>query len=229
MFWQEDEDKSLPYQIPDEVIDLSFAIQCKTLPVDHAWPLSQAILEHLPWLIDEGAGIHHIHVAESNNGWIRPADDEEGAVLYPSRRTKMTLRIPSLKLEQVNKLIGKILIIDGHELTVGKSKKKPLTNDSVIFSRHVLSNIDETENDFLERSAHEIKQFTDFTVKKMLCGKTHSIKTPSEKLFTRHLMIADLDSETSVKIQQIGLGDARELGCGLFLPHKGIKSLNSSE
>lgn len=185
MFWQEDEDKSLPYQIPDEVIDLSFAIQCKTLPVDHAWPLSQAILEHLPWLIDEGAGIHHIHVAES--------------------------------------------IIDGHEVTVGKSKKKPLTNDSVIFSRHVLSNIDETENAFLERSAHEIKQFTDFTVKKMLCGKTHSIKTPSEILFTRHLMIADLDSETSVKIQQIGLGNARELGCGLFLPHKGIKSLNSSE
>ena len=160
MFWQEDEDKSLPYQIPDDVIDLNFAINCKTLPLDHAWALSQAILEHLPWLTDEGAGIHNIHVAESNNGWMRPADDEAGALLYPSRRTKMTLRIPSTKLEQSKELIGKVLLIDGHELTVGKPKKKELTNDSVIFSRHVLSNIDESENDFLSRIAQEIKQIS---------------------------------------------------------------------
>ncbi len=229
MFWQEDEDKSLPYQIPDDVIDLSFAIRCKTLPLDHAWILLQSILEHLPWLLDEGVGIHHIHVAESNNGWIRPADDEVGALLYPSRRTKMTLRIPSLKLKQTNELTGKTLLIGGHELAVGKSKKKELTNDSVIFSRHVLSDSDESENDFLIRISQDIKQITGFTVKKMLCGKTHTINTPSEKLFTRHLMIADLDSESSVKIQQSGLGDARALGCGIFLPHKGIKSLNASE
>jgi CRISPR-associated protein Cas6 len=230
MFWQEDEDKSLPYQIPEDIIDLSFAISCKTLPLDHAWVLSQAILEHLPWLTDEVAGIHHIHVAESNNGWMRPTDDEKGALLYPSHRTKMTLRIPSLKIEQANQeLTGKTLLIDGHKLTVGKSKKKELTNDSVIFSRHVLSSTKENENDFLARIAQEVKQISGFKVKKMLCGKTHTINTPSERLLTRHLMIADLDSESSVKIQQQGLGDARVLGCGIFLPHKGIKSLNSSE
>ena len=229
MFWQEDEDKSLPYQIPEDIIDLVFAINCKSLPLDHAWALSQAILEHLPWLSSEAAGIHHIHVAESNNGWMRPADDDVGALLYPSRRTKMTLRIPSLKLNQAKELTGKTLLIGKHKLIVGKSKKKELTNDSVIFSRHILSSINEDENDFLSRTAQEIKQISGFKVKKMLCGKTHTITTPSEKLLTRHLMIADLDSESSVKIQQQGLGDARILGCGIFLPHKGIKSLNSSE
>ena len=229
MFWQEDEDKSLPYQIPEDIIDLSFAISCKSLPLDHAWVLSQAILEHLPWLTDDVSGIHHIHVAESNNGWMRPADDEIAALLHPSRRTKMTLRIPSLKLEQAKELTGKTLLIDEHKLTIGKSKKKELTNDSVIFSRHVLSSTTESENEFLSRIAEEVKQTSGFKVKKMLCGKTHTINTPSEKLLTRHLMIADLDSESSIKIQQQGLGDARVLGCGIFLPHKGIKSLNSSE
>ncbi len=229
MFWQEDEDKSLPYQIPDEIIDLSFSISCKTLPLDHAWSLSQAILKHLPCLIDKGVGIHQIHVAESNNGWMRPDDNEEGALLHPSRRTKLTLRIPSLELKKVKKLTGEKLILDGHELTIGKSKKKELTNDSVIFARHVLSHINESENDFLKRIAHDIKKMTGFTVKKMLCGKTHSIYTPSDKLLTRHLMIADLDSESSIIIQQKGLGNERVLGCGIFLPHKGIKSLNSSE
>ena len=63
----------------------------------------------------------------------------------------------------------------------------------------------------------------------MLCGKSHAINTPEKTLKTRHLMIADLDNDTSIKIQQLGLGEAKELGCGLFLPHKGIKSLIASE
>ena len=230
MFWQEDEDKSLPYEIPDDVIDLVFSITCKKLPLDHAWSLSQEIQNHLPWITESrSSGIHQIHVAESNNGWLRPEDNEVDAVLYPSRRTKMTLRIPGNKLEDAKTLVGKTLSIEGHALKVGKAKTKELTNDSVIFSRYILSDQDESENDLLTRIAKEIKGITDFNVKKMLCGKTHPLKTPSETFLTRHLMIADLDSDTSVKIQQVGLGESRELGCGIFLPHKGIKSLNATE
>ena len=230
MFWQEDEDKSLPYEVPDDVIDLAYDIRCKSLPISHAWQLSSEVLKFLPWINDyPGAGIHQIHVAESNNGWMRPADDEINALLYPSRRTKMTIRIPHEKLQDAKKLEGKILDIDGHLITVGKAKTKAFTNASVIFSRYVISEKDESENQFLERMAKEIKDLTGFSVKKMLCGKSHYIKKPTETLATRHLMIADLDSDTSIKIQQLGLGKGREIGCGIFLPHKGIKSLNSSE
>ena len=122
MFWQEDEDKSLPYKIPEDVIDLSFSLRCKSLPVDHAWSLSLALAQHLPWISDHKyAGIHQIHVAESNNGWMRPEPDEEGALLYPSRRTKMTLRIPIEKLEDTQLLTGETLSIDGHTLAIGQS------------------------------------------------------------------------------------------------------------
>lgn len=230
MFWEEDEDKSLPYVVPDDVIDINFAIQCKTLPLDHAWSLSLEIQKQLPWIKDEPlAGIHQIHVAESNNGWMRPDDDEEGALLYPSRRTKLTLRIPENRINEAQELPGKSLDIEGHQLIVGKSRKKELSNASVIFARYVASDINEDENNFLARMHQEILDKTDFKVKKMLCGKTHTINTPDGKLFTRHLMIADLDSDPSIKIQQQGLGEYRELGCGLFLPHKGIKTLKPTE
>ena len=230
MFWEEDEDKTLPYNVPEDVIDLVFSIKCKTLPLNHAWSLSREILHHLPWFEEATlAGIHQIHVAESNNGWMRPEDDDENALLYPSRRTKMTLRIPLDKQEATEKLIGISLNIDGHALEVGSAKKKIFTNSSVISSRYVLSNTNETENEFLTRVSDELKNKVNFNVKKMLCGKIHNIKTPNKILTTRHLMIADLDSETSIKIQQQGLGDAKELGCGLFIPHKGIKSLNAGE
>lgn len=230
MFWEEDEDKTLPYQVPEDVIDVIYALQCKTLPVRHAWELSREIIKYLPWIEQyEYAGIHQIHVAESNNGWMRPDDDEEGAVLYPSKRTKMRLRIPSEMFQEAQILVGKTLDIQGHELTIGKAKKKIFTNASVIFARYVLSENNESENDFLARIANEIKEKAQFKVKKMMCGKSHDIETPEGTLHTKHLMIADLDSETSIKIQQSGLGKARHLGCGIFLPHKGIKTLKPTE
>ena len=229
MFWQEDEDKTLPYEISDQVIDISFNIICKQLPIDHAWELREQLQQVLPWLKeDKVAGIHQLFVAESNNGWMRP---EEGAnqVLYPSRRTRLYLRIPSQHIEVTEKLAGKILTLANHSLTLGKPKQKKLVNTSIIFSRHVLSHKDETENDFLRRYAEEFKRITGENIKKMIGGKTHKIKTPKGNLYTRHLMIADLTTDASISIQQFGLGGERQLGCGIFLAHKGIKSLKAEE
>ncbi|HHC74630.1 MAG TPA: type I-MYXAN CRISPR-associated protein Cas6/Cmx6, partial [Thiothrix sp.] len=127
MFWEEDEDKTVAYQAPDDVLDVSFAIQCKELPIDHAWALSQAVQQRLPWLADEKvAGIHSIHVAETGNGWERP-DNQEQETLRPSRRTKLLIRIPKTRLTDVEALVGEALSIQGYPLTVGKLQKKPIS------------------------------------------------------------------------------------------------------
>ena len=229
MFWQEDEDKSLPYQTPDDVVDALFSIRCKQLPLDHAWALQNAVLAGL--VIDDkhALGIHHIHVAESSNGWNRP-DETEGKLLYPSRRTKLIIRAHQNQLKALQSLCDSVLSVDGHELAIGKMKTRLLTNSSVVFSRHVVcTNAREEENAFLERCAEEVHCVTGIRAKKMMCGKSHQLSTPDGPLFTRHLMIADLDSEPSIQLQQTGLGTHRNLGCGIFLPHKGIKSLNAKE
>lgn len=229
MFWQEDEDKTLPWQAPDDVLDVSFAIQCKKLPLDHAWALSQAIHAALPWFADEPlAGVHTIHVAESGNGWERP-DDPANQFLLPSRRTRLSLRIPKHRLADARQLSGKTLDIAGFSLHIGDAKEKSLLNAAVIFARYVLSDTDETEPVFLKRMADEIRRIADFKVKKMLCGKSYTLHTPAGDLHTRHLMIADLDNDPSVKLQQVGLGGGRKFGCGLFMPHKSIKTLKPTE
>lgn len=228
MFWEEDEDKTIAYQAPDDVLDVSFAIQCKELPIDHAWALSQAVQNSLPWLADEKvAGVHSIHVAETGNGWERP-DDQEHETLRPSRRTKLLIRIPKTRLTAIESLVGKTLSIQGYPLTVGKLQKKPISASTVVFARYVLSDSNESEPEFLKRIADEVYGLTGERIKKMMCGKSYYRHTPNGDLLTRHLMIADLKNEPSVKIQQFGLGGERTLGCGLFLPHKGIKSLNAS-
>lgn len=229
MFWQEDEDKTLPYIAPDEVLDVSFAIQCKQLPLDHAWDLSQAIQQALPWFADEVvAGVHPIHVAESGNGWERP-DDPDNQFLLPSHRTRLFLRIPKSRITVTQTLSGTTLDVGGYAVGLRDMKEKPFTNTSVIFARYVLSSAQEDESSFLRRMVKEVKQVADFTVKKMLCGKSHTLRTPDGVLHTRHLMIADLDNDPSIKLQQYGLGDGRKLGCGLFMPHKSIKTLKPTE
>ena len=59
-------------------------------------------------------------------------------------------------------------------------------------------------------------------VSKMICGRCSEIRTTDATIFTRALMVADLEPEESVVLQQRGLGEGRILGCGLFVPHKGI-------
>lgn len=229
MFWEEDEDKSIPYQVPDNVIDLSFSIRCKKLPIDHAWALSKAIQAELPWAKDEEQfAIHHIHVAETGNGWLRP-ENTENEFLWPSRRTKMQLRIPSSRIEDAKQLCGKTISIENNPIKLGETKAKTLTNASVIFSRHILTHADEDENTFLIRMHHHIYDMTNVKVRKLICGISNTIQTPEGKQPTRHLMIADLESAPSITIQQNGLGEGRMMGCGIFLPHKGIKSLHTTE
>lgn len=229
MFWQEDEDKSLPYQTPDDVVDVLFSLRCKQLPLDHAWALQEAIFETLNGAEAIPLAIHHIHVAESANGWNRP-DDTQDMLLYPSKRTKLIIRAHKNHLEVLSTLCESELSIAGYPLDIGKMKTRMLTNSSVVFSRHVVCQGEaEEENAFLERNASEMLSLTGITATKMMCGKSHQINTPDGPVHTRHLMIADLDSEPSIKLQQSGLGTNHSLGCGIFMPHKGIKSLNATE
>ena len=49
--------------------------------------------------------------------------------------------------------------------------------------------------------------------------------TPEVSLLTRSLMLADLTLEESLRLQQQGLGTHRHMGCGIFIPHKGIDAV----
>jgi hypothetical protein len=69
----------------------------------------------------------------------------------------------------------------------------------------------------------------DIPCRKMLAGITHTMKFPGGPVFTRSLMVAELAPEQSVRLQQVGLGEGRTIGCGLFLPHKGIKPVKEPD
>lgn len=223
MYWEETTQDG-DNVVPDDVIDLVFGITCRSLPVDHAYSLSQAIHNVLPWFADEPvAGMHTIHVAESGNGWIRP--DGPDAMLHPSRRTKLTLRLPKHRIEDAETLIGQELDIDGHALTVNKASIRTLSAITTIFSRYIVANDTESETHFMEQTIERLKALN-IRPKKLLCGIERLIHTPDGDIKTRSLMLADLRFDESVMLQQVGMGGFRNMGCGIFIPHKDINQIS---
>jgi CRISPR-associated protein Cas6 len=226
MLWQEE----MPQKeaaISQTIVDLVFDINCRCLPVDHAYALSQAISKALPWFVQEPqAGLHLILMAESGSGWLRPESPDE--LLYLSRRTKLTLRLPQRCIAEAQALSGMTLEVAGYSIKVGNAKQKSFSKMPVLMAKYVIANSSQDEETFLKTAVAEIQQ-KGIACRKVLCGKTHRFKLPDGELFTRSLMIADLKPQDSIILQEEGLGDGRKMGCGLFIPHKDINPVSSKD
>ena len=228
MYWKEDDDKNEVLNEPDKALDLLFKISCSSLPLDHGYELSQQILKHVPWLENEAmAGIHQIHVAESANGWMRP-DDPENDILCVSRRTKMTLRVPVNRLDDIRALTGQTLNIKGHAVKVGDFTTRKLSKLTTIFARYVDTQGKRDENEFLE-DMFQLLLDKGIKVKKMMSGLLLAHHSADGEILTRKLMLSDLDVQQSMLLQEQGIGDKKMLGMGIFLPHKGIDAVNKKQ
>lgn len=215
MYW-ELEKTDEHFIVSDDVVDVTFSTSCRCLPVDHAYALSQAIQSVLPWFATEKAGMHPFLVAESGNGWMRP--DNPVDLLYPSRRSKLVLRVPQPRVLETQQLSGQVLNVAGYALNVEKSTVRPLSTITTIFSHYVYAG-NHDEQTFLHEMVQELKVLG-IRPKKMLPGKETIIATPERAIRGRSLMLAELTRQESLLLQQQGLGSFRHLGCGLFIPHK---------
>ena len=228
MYWEDEKDENTPYVVPDDVVDLVYRINCRSLPLDHAHSFSTAIRDHLSWIDEEErAGIHLIHGAESGNGWMRP-DDASNELLHLSHRSRMTLRVPKHRIDDARQLSGQTLNIDGYSLDIGKATVKLLSTLPTQFARYVVvpEGIEHHDEETFMAYAAEQLRALDIKLRKLLCGRTHVIRQPDADLYTRSLMLADLEVEEAVTLQQQGIGRHKTIGCGLFIPHKGISAVH---
>lgn len=222
MHWEESEAPGKG-AIPESVMDAVFSISCRSLPVDHAYALSQAVQRALPWFADdESAGMHIIHIAGSGNGWISPSDPQ--ALLPLSRRAKLVLRVPATRTTDARGLLGQTLDVGGNALRVEQIAWRPLARITTLFSRNVVIDAGADESGFLRTAVDQLRAMG-VRPKKMMCGLTTQITTPARMLRTCSLMLADISLEESMLLQRRGLGPERKLGCGLFLPHKDINDV----
>ncbi len=209
---------------PADIVDAVFAIACRSLPVDHAYALQQAIQEALPWFAEEPlAGLHTVHGAASGSGWMRPEGAD--ALLQLSHRAKLVLRLPAHRAEDAAALVGRTLQVAGSPLRVEKMALRPLSRITTLFSRCVV--LAEGDEAVFVSAATEELGALGIRAERMVCGRVTPVATPARTYRARSLMLAGLTLGQSLLLQRSGLGAGRKLGCGLFIPHKDIADLRS--
>lgn len=220
MFWQEDNEGEAQYQPPDDVVDLVFRLQGSYLALDHAFALAEALRQRLDRATCDNIGVLGVRMAESGNGWVRP----EGESMPLSRRARLVIRAGSDDIGELAKICNRELYLGEQPIMVGDYSIRKLSTLGTLFSRAISCDESQSEDDFLQRVAAELRQ-KDIGVSKMICGKSRQIAAGTEKLFTRSLLVAGLKPGESVALQRDGIGKDQFLGCGLFVAHKAIDAV----
>jgi CRISPR-associated protein Cas6 len=206
--WPEDK----PEEYVSDMIDLQFDLMGSTIPADNALLLSDSLLAYLPWLSeDDRIGIQHIKGAETNTG---------DASLNINRRTKLYLRAPKARVDELQQLVGKTLDLAGHDLQIGNFKTRAFSPFANIYA-HFVDTGSTTEEQFVQDVMRELDGH--FHIRcGFICGKRQTLKSASGPLFGYSLMLHDVPPHKSLQLQDEGMGRNRLLGCGIFIPHKSI-------
>ena len=190
-----------------DVVDVAFALCGTQVAADHAFALRRAVVRHLPWIEgDASVGIHP----------LRGALTGDGMLLLP-QRAKLVLRVARRRIDPAVALVGQTLDVDGHPLAVGLAVVRELAPWSALYARLVATGSGD-ESDFLARVRGELAAIAARCT--AICGLRGSVRTATDEIVGFSLMLHQLASADSLRLQGLGLGTARALGCGLFVPHR---------
>lgn len=194
------------------MIDLQFDLAGTTIPADNAQLLFEELLRLLPWIGEEpGTGIQHLKGAETNSG---------DATLNINRRTKLFMRVPKTRLDDMQKLTGQTLDIAGHALQIGSFKSRAFSPFGNIYA-HFVDTGSTTEEQFVQDVMNELDGHFQLRCG-FICGKRQTLQSATGPLFGYSLMLHDVPPHKSLQLQDEGMGRNRLLGCGIFIPHKSI-------
>jgi CRISPR-associated protein Cas6 len=194
-------------------ITVSFPVQGKQLPADHGYLLYAAITKHVPSLHSTSwLGLELI----SGVPW------DKGVIALPTRSASLRLRLPADKFVHVLQLAGARLELDSYALRLGLPVARPLVPASSLYARIVTIKKFTEPEPFLDAAYRQLAQL-DITGTLEL---PHDGRTRSRRIITIHghkvvgfsLAVHGLNDAASIKLQSVGLGGRRAMGCGMFNP-----------
>ena len=207
------EDCDVPIDVP---VDVCFALVGTSVMADYALALWQALRVRLPWLVDESlAGIHPLSGVSAGAG-----------MLYLGHRARLVLRLPRQRLQDAHALCGQRLDLGGR-VDIGAASVRMLQAGPAQYSPFVALPSDD-EPAFIEACR---RRLLDIEVDcELLCGKPQARRGECDgdnMLRGYSLLLHGLSDDAALRVQALGLGEARNLGCGLFVRHKSIAAVGS--
>jgi CRISPR-associated protein Cas6 len=196
-----------------DMVDVAFSLRGGTIPADHGWRLFQLLAERLDWLADEpDAGVHPIRGSRAVAGEI-----------FLGARARLMLRLPRERAQQSFALSGARFDL-GNNIEVGSAHLRTLFAHGTLYSQFVTTGTPD-EARFQRDVSTELERAGIGC--KIICGRIRRAQTQGAETVGFSLMLHELSSEHSLRMQAAGLGGGRKLGCGLFVPHKSAAAVGA--
>ncbi len=212
-----DRNKSLS---DEPVIDLSFTISGSSVPVDHGYALYSSISRILPALHGPSwLGIHPLSGSRTPEA------------LLLTRTSRLTLRLPVEKITEGLPLAGKVLDVEGSQIVVGAPSVRALKPSATLVSRQAIvkltsfplsskGRVDESlARNGVERELRRQMERLDASGRITL-GALRELRVAGKRVLGFAVRIDDLEPSASVRVQTVGLGGKRRMGCGIFIPSR---------
>lgn len=197
-----------------EMVDMAFDLDGGIIPADYPFALWAEIVRHAPRLAKEKfVGVLPLRTSESNEG------------LLLAKRAKLVLRVPATVADYAAAcLSGQRLNIKQtgeSTLLLGKGKHHKIHPYPTIHAQLVTGASDE-----IVFTDHINSRLSEMGISgKLVCGKRRTLAGSQQTIHGFSLVIHDLKPEASLQLQYAGLGEERQFGCGIFMPHKAITGL----
>jgi CRISPR-associated protein Cas6 len=209
-------------------VDVQFSVQGDRIPADHGYFLFSAVSRLVPELHgDDQVGIHAI------SG--RYVGDR---LLAIDQRSRLTIRLFSDRIGEIIGLAGKDLILGNQHLGIGVPNTRALPPAARLYSRLVVIKGFLDPESFLDAVRRQLNQM-EVKGEPSLVSVADAVKANENRKggtrspwLRRTLRIRDkevvgfavrvdgLSAESSILIQEKGVGGRRRFGCGIFIPAK---------
>ena len=194
-------------------VDVAFDLRGETIPEDHGYALFKALAQWLPWLEnDEHAGVHPIRGSRTGDGG-----------LFITGRARLMLRLPGARAAQALALAGRRLELGGR-VDIGEGRIRELLAHRTLYSNLVVTG-NETEELFQNDIAAALERAGIGC--QIICGRARRLRAEGRELAGFSLMLHPLTAEESLELQIGGLGIARKMGCGIFVPHRSAAAVGA--
>jgi CRISPR-associated protein Cas6 len=187
-------------------VELQFPFTGKTLPSDHGYGLYGAISRVIP----------EAHSAD----WLAvetiPGAARGDGVTQLDPQAKLKIRIPQDHVPLILKLAGKRLEVDGHAIRLGAPQIYLLKPATALYARIVTIKGFTEPGPFLDAVCRKLDEHG---VKgEPVVGQRRVLKIGQHRVVGFGLTIHELSDESSILLQEQGLGGRRRMGCGIFGP-----------
>jgi CRISPR-associated protein Cas6 len=193
--------------------DLVFAVRGSRVPSDYRFALWSALRASLPWVDEEpAAGIVGMRITPTG-----------GPTALLARRAKLSLRMPQCRMTAAAQgLQGARIDLGTDVIELEGATPRPLVPSATLYSPLVALG-PQDEPAFMRALELELAGLE--IACRMILGRRSHVHAGAREVVGYPVALHDCGAEHSMRLQQIGIGAQRGLGCGIFIPHKRIEGI----